>query len=49
MTSFGEERAGFSAIVYSYFCCVFSKEFPLPLDAWERLCYFIVALPGPSI
>ena len=22
---------------------------PLPLGAWERLCYFIVALPGPSI
>ena len=21
--------------------------FPLPLGAWERLCYFIVALPRP--
>ena len=24
-------------------------EFLLPLGAWERLCYFIVVLPGPSI
>ena len=22
---------------------------PLPLGTWERLCYFIAALPGPSI
>ena len=36
---------------YSYFCCLFVRRrgVPLPLDAWERLCYFIAALPGPSI
>ena len=22
-------------------------QFPLPLGAWDRLCYFIVALPEP--
>ena len=38
-----------SAIVYSLFYCFCLKEFPLPLGAWERLCYFIVALSGPSI
>ena len=38
--SVGEERAGFSAIEYSLFCCVCSNEFPLP-----RLLYFIVAPP----
>ena len=27
MNSVGEERAGFSDIDYSYFCCLFSKEF----------------------
>ena len=26
-----------------------SERFPLPLCAWDRLRYFIVALPGPSI
>ena len=35
-------RLGNSAIVYN---CV---RFPLPLGAWDRLRYFIVALPGPS-
>ena len=45
ITSVREERANFSAIVYG-FC---SERFALPLGAWERLRYFIVALPGPSI
>ena len=49
MTSVGEERDGFSAIIYSLFCCFYSKEFPLPLGAWERLRYFIVALHVPYI
>ena len=38
-----------SAIDYSLYCCFCSNEFPLPLGAWERLCYFIMALSGPSI
>ena len=25
------------------------ERFPLPLGAWDGLCYFIVALPEPSI
>ena len=29
--------------------CVLSARGPLPLCAWDRLRYFIVALPGPSI
>ena len=45
----GEERAWFSVIAYSKFCCFCSEEFYLPLCAWERLRYFIVALPGHSI
>ena len=32
-------------LVYG-FC---SEELPLVLGAWDRLYYFIVALPGPSI
>ena len=49
MTSAGEEKAVFSAKVNYWLCCFRSKEFPLPLDAWERLIRLIVALPGPSI
>ena len=26
-----------------------SERFPLPLGAWDGLCYYIVALPEPSI
>ena len=47
--SVGGEKARFSAIDYSSFCCFCSKEFSLPLDAWERLRYFILALLKPSI
>ena len=31
---------------YVVFCL---ERFPLPLDAWDGLRYFIVALPEPSI
>ena len=44
ITSVWEERAVFSAIHYSYFCSFWSK-----VGVWERLRYFIVALPGPPI
>ena len=47
ITSVGEERAHFSAIIY--LLCGFCYEFPLPLGAWDRLHNFIVALPVPSI
>ena len=46
----GREREScffcYRLLVILLFC---SKEFPLPLDASERLRYFIVALPGPFI
>ena len=29
--------------------CFPLERFPLPLDAWDGLRYFIVALPEPSI
>ena len=34
-----------TGILYGY--C--SERFPLSLGAKDRLCYFVVALPGPSI
>ena len=49
VTSVGKERAYLSAIVYMKLCGFCSKRFPLPLGAWYRLRYFIVALPGLSI
>ena len=45
----GEEKANFSAIIYLKSCSFCSEGFPLSLGAWDRLHYFIVALPGPSI
>ena len=48
ITSVGEERATFSAIDYSLLCGFCSERFPLPLDAWDRLRYLIVALPWLS-
>ena len=45
ITSVVEERADLSAIV----CGFCSERFPLPLGAWDGLCYFIVALSVPSI
>ena len=30
-------------------CVVSIRGFPFPLGAWDGLCYFIVALPEPSI
>ena len=44
-----EQRANFSAINYFKLCSFFSKGFLLPLCVLDGLCYFLVALPGPSI
>ena len=49
ITSVDEERANLSAIVFLYLCGFCTEMYPLPLGAWEGLCYFIVALCGPSI
>ena len=49
ITSVGEERANFSAIVYLQLCGFCLERFPLPLGAWDGLRYFIVALPGHAI
>ena len=47
ITSVGEE----SAIFLLSFTCnyVVSVRRGLLLGDWDRMCYFIVALPGPSI
>ena len=44
-----EQRAYFSAINYFKLCSFCSKGFLLPLCVLDWLCYFLVALPGPSI
>ena len=44
-----EQRANFSAINYFKSCNFCSKGFLLPLCVLDGLCYFLVALPGPSI
>ena len=49
ITSVGEERANLSAVVYLELCGFCLERFPLPLGAWDGLCYFIVALPEPPI
>ena len=49
ITSVGTERANLSAVVYLLLCGFCSERFPLPLGAWNGLCYFSVALPEPSI
>ena len=49
LSSVGEERANLSAVVSWKLCGFCSERFPLPLGAWDGLCYFIVALPEPSI
>ena len=46
---FSHVVAHFSAIIYLYLSDFCSGEFPLFLGARDGLCYFIVALPGPSI
>ena len=33
-------------LTYVFFC---NEGFPLPLGAWDGLCYFILTLPWPSI
>ena len=46
ITSVGEERA----ISFSAFACGLCNEgFPLPLCAWDGLCYLIVTYPWPSL
>ena len=45
ITLVGEERANLSAVVYLVLCGFCSERFPLPLGAWDGLCYIIVALP----
>ena len=47
ITSVGEERANFSPCLLVMWFLL--ERFPLPLGAWDRQCYFIVALPGTSI
>ena len=47
ITSLGEERANLSAFrTFVRFVLVWICRFPLPLGAWERLRFVIVALPG---
>ena len=46
---FSHVVAHFSGIIYLYLSNFCTGEFPLLLGAWDGLCYFIVALPGPSI
>ena len=49
ITSVGEKRTNLPAIVYLKLCGFCSVRFPLPLGAWDGLCYFIVPFPGPCI
>ena len=49
ITSVEKERANFSAIVYLKLRGFYSERFSLPQGAWDGLCYFIMALPEPSI
>ena len=49
ITSVEEERANLSAIVCLWLCGFCSKRLSFPLGAWDRLRYFIKALPEPSI
>ena len=44
-----EQRTNFSAINYFKLCSVCSKGFHLLLCVLDELCYFLVAIPGPSI
>ena len=43
------KRTNLSAVVYLWLCVFCLERFPLPLGAWDRLRYFIVALPELSI
>ena len=47
--SVGKGRASLSAIVYLLLCGFYLEMFPLPLGAWDGLCYFFVVPPAPSI
>ena len=42
-------KLDFFAIDCSLFCGFCSEGFPLPIDAWDRMRFFIVILPGPSL
>ena len=44
-----QKRQRFHNQVTCNYVILCSEGFPLPLGAWDRLCYIIVALPGPSI
>ena len=48
ITSVGKERAVFLLLITHILLFLF-EGVPLPMGAWERLHYFIVALPGPCI
>ena len=45
----GKRELVLSAVVYLLLCGFCLERFPLPLGAWDRLRYFIVALLEPSI
>ena len=52
ITSVGEANAEcwfFCYIDYMQFCDFSSEGFPFLVDAMDRLCHFIVALPGPYV
>ena len=50
ISSVGEERELLCLLLFTCNLCGFcSERFFLPLDAWDGLPYFIVALPEPSI
>ena len=49
ITSVGEERAIFLLSFTCNYVVSVSEGFSLPLGVWDRLLYFIAALPGPSM
>ena len=49
ITTFREEKAVFFCNQLLVFLLFLLEGIPLPQGAWDRLHYFIVALPGPSI
>ena len=49
ITSVGEKRANISAVVYLLLCGLFSEGFPLTLESWDGVRYFILTFSGPSI
>ena len=49
ISSVGEERGNFSAILFLSLCGLCLEGLSLPLDTGDSLPYFIVALPWPAI